>query len=357
MALFSVADVRLSGISAAVPSQAVRNEDLDLLKTPDGKGFVRAVGIGTRRVAPPEVCASDLCVAAAERLLRDCDISRDEVGLLVFVTQTPDHPVPGNSMLAQRRLGLPTSTWVLDVNQGCAGYVYGLATAVSLMSAAHIRRGLLLVGDTLTRLLSSQDRSTLPIFSDAGSATLLEQSAGAEPMYFNLGSDGHGADVIQVRTGGARHPFGPASLSVRVEEPNVARAPIHLAMRGMDVLYYTMKYAVPNIHELLAFANACVDTPDYWVFHQANQILNDCLRKRLCIAPERAPETLLDYGNTSCASIPVTICVRLADALANGRRKLLLSGFGAGFSWGSALVGGESVTCPEILEVDGPHGT
>jgi 3-oxoacyl-[acyl-carrier-protein] synthase-3 len=357
MALFSIADVRLSGISAAVPAQTVRNEDMDLLKTPEGNCFVRAIGIETRRVAPPEVCASDLCVAAAGHLLRARDVRPDEIGLLVFVTQTPDYPLPGNSMLVQRRLGLPASTWVLDVNQGCAGYVYGLATAASLMSAARIGKGLLLVGDTLTRLLSPQDRSTLPIFSDAGSATLLELSSGAEPMYFNLGSEGQGAGIIQVRSGGARQPFGPASLCLREEEPNVARAAIHLAMRGMDVLHYTMTYAVPNIHELLAFADARVDTPDYWVFHQANRILNDCLLKRLRIAPERAPETLSEYGNTSCATIPVTICSRLADALANGRRTLLLSGFGAGFSWGSALVGIDSATCPELLEIDSPHGT
>jgi 3-oxoacyl-[acyl-carrier-protein] synthase-3 len=356
MALFSIADVCFSGIAAAVPSQTVRNEDLDLLKTSDAKGFVRAVGIGARRVAPPEICASDLCLAAAQRLLRERDVSPDEIGLLVFVTQTPDHPLPGNSMLAQRRLGLPVCTWVVDVNQGCAGYVYGLAIAASLMSAARIGKALLLVGDTLTRLLSCEDRSTIPIFSDAGSATLLELGADMEPMYFNLGGEGQGAEVIQVRAGGARQPFGPDSLAVREEEPNVARAPVHLAMRGMDVLHYTMKYVVPNIHELLDFARASIDTPDYWVFHQASRILNDCLLKRLGIAAEKAPQSLLEYGNTSCATIPVTICARLADTLANGRRRFLLCGFGAGFSWGSALVSSQSVICPEILEVDGTHG-
>src|SRR5207253_29051 len=118
--------------------------------------------------------------------------------------------------------------YLLDVNQGCAGFVYGLASIASVMSAAKIEKGLLLVGDTITRLLSPKDRSTLTIFSDAGSATLLERAADTEPMHFNLGSEGGGADVIYVRAGSAREPFGPDSLSMSEAEPNVARAPIHL---------------------------------------------------------------------------------------------------------------------------------
>jgi len=351
---FSISDVRLSAVAAAVPAHQVRNGDLDLLSEPEGAAFVKAVGINARRVAPPEICASDLCVAAARRILQVAGVRPEGIGVLVFVTQTPDYHLPGNSMLAQRRLGLPASTYLLDVNQGCAGYVYGLASVASLMSAARIGKGLLLVGDTITRLLSARDRSTLPIFSDAGSATLLERTSAAHPMHFNLGSDGEGADVIYVRGGGAREPFGPESLRMCEEENKVVRAPIHLSMRGMDVLHYTLKYVAPNIKELLAFANADTDTPDYYVLHQANHILNQCLLRRLGIAPEKAPETLLDYGNTSCATIPVTLCRRLGKELAQGEKALVLSGFGAGFSWGSAFISGESILCPELLEIHDP---
>jgi 3-oxoacyl-[acyl-carrier-protein] synthase-3 len=128
-------------------------------------------------------------------------------------------------------------------------------------------------------------------------------------------------------------------------------------MRGLDVFRYVLKYVEPNIRELLAFANGHVDTPDYYVFHQANRLLNEALQRRLGVPAEKAPETLLDYGNTSCATIPLTICRRLAQDLAHGSKTLLLSGFGAGFSWGSALVSSESVLCPELLELDEAHGT
>jgi 3-oxoacyl-[acyl-carrier-protein] synthase-3 len=352
MALFSIPNLRLSAVAAAVPVRELRNEELPLLNNSQAIEFARVVGIHSRRVAPPAICASDLCVASARQILQRSDLSPAEIGVLVFVTQTPDYPVPGNSVLAQHRLGLPSSAYLLDLNQGCAGYVYGLASLAALMSATHIEKGLLLVGDTITRLLSSNDRSTFPIFSDAGSATLLVRTPDVGEMHFNVGGDGQGADIIQVRGGGARQPFGPDSLLMREEERNVSRAAIHLSMRGIDVLHYSMKYVARSIKELLAFANANVDTPDYYVFHQANRILNDSLLKRLGIPAAKAPETLLDYGNTSCASIPVTICGRLREVLAQSSKKLLLSGFGAGFSWGSGLIGAESVVCSEILEID-----
>ena len=353
MGYFSIPNIRLSGIAAAVPLRQVSNENLDLLNEPEAKAFVRTVGIRTRRVAPPAVCASDLCLVAAQRLLQLRGLNPAEIGALVFVTQTPDYLLPGNSTLVQRRLGLKPSSYLLDVNQGCAGYVYGLASAACVMSAAKIQKGLLLVGDTITRLLSPQDRTTVPIFSDAGSATLLELVAGAEPMYFNLGSDGAGAEVIYVRGGGAREPFGPDSPLTTAQGHDPACASVNLSMRGMDVLHYVLKYVAPNIRELLDSAHTGIDTPDYYIFHQANRILNECLVKKLGIAPQKVPETLLDYGNTSCATIPVTICRHLGRELASKKKNMVLSGFGAGFSWGSALITAESMLCPELLELDG----
>ena len=356
MASFAVRNLRLRAMAAAVPAQEVHNQHLDLLSESQRRGFVRAVGINTRRVAPAGLCASDLCVAAAQTIVERLGVCPDDIGVLVFVTQTPDYPLPGNSSLAQHRLGLPASTFVLDLNQGCAGYVYGLATLAGIMSATGIDRGLLLVGDTITRLLSSKDASTVPIFSDAGSATLLEREPGAEAMYFDLGGEGKGADVIQVKGGGARQPFGSDSLVLSEAEHHVLRAPVHLSMRGIDVLHYVLRYVEPNIRDLLAFANIDIDAPDYYVFHQANQILNDSLRRRLGVPVEKTPDTLFDFGNTSCATIPVTICRRLGSALAHGSTRLLLSGFGSGFSWGSALVTTESVLCPALLELDERDG-
>jgi 3-oxoacyl-[acyl-carrier-protein] synthase-3 len=352
MALFSISNIRIEGIASAVPRATVDNLELDLMTKDEREAFVRKVGIRRRRIAPPATCASDLCIAAAERLFQDTKERREQIGALVFVTQTPDFLLPGNSALTQKRLGLRNSTYLLDLNQGCAGYVYGLATLAAVMNATGIGKGLLLVGDTITRLLSCEDKSTLPIFSDAGSATLLTYSKGAAPVYFNLGTDGEGAGAIRMHDGGSRHPFGEQSLALQDIGPGVRRAPAHLAMEGVDVLQYSFRYVVPNILDLLNKAEWTANDPDYYIFHQANRLLNEGLAKKLELKLAKVPESLTDFGNTSSATIPVTINYRLNQVLPEGSHKLLLAGFGIGFSWGSALVQVDSLVCPEVIEVN-----
>ena len=351
MALFSTTNIKIAGVASCVPRDSVDNLSLDLLDSGRREAFVARVGIRTRRIAPRSVCASDLCVSAAQQLLGEAGWKAGEVGALVFVTQTPDLVLPGNSVMTQTRLGLSTSALLLDLNQGCAGYVYGLASLSALMQGAQIKRGLLLVGDTISRLLSREDASTVPIFSDAGSATLLEYSSEAEPMWFNLGSDGNGAAAICVQDGGSRNPFNPESMTVRDAGPGIRRAPAHLAMQGVDVLQYCFRYVVPNIQELLVTAGWLMSDADYCVFHQANRLLNDGLARKLGLSAAKIPESLADYGNTSSATIPVTMNHRLGDCLPQGKHKLVLSGFGAGFCWGSALVETDRIVCPPILEL------
>jgi 3-oxoacyl-[acyl-carrier-protein] synthase-3 len=352
VAFFSTSGIRLAGVAAALPASASSNLDLACLNASERQDVVNKIGIPWRRIAPPAVCASDLCMSAAVALLSQTATLAAEVEILVFVSQTPDYPIPGNSMLLQNRLGLPHSTLVLDLHQGCAGYVYGLAVLAGMMQQTGARKGLLLVGDTITRCLSPNDRSTQPVFSDAGSATLLEKAPDAHPMYFNLGAEGKGADIIRIRDGGARHPFSNRSLVEEEPEPGLRRMPVHLSMQGIDVLNYSLKYVTPNIKALMEQIPANLPAPDYFVFHQANKILNDGLIKKLGIPPEKAPETLSEYGNTSCATIPITLCRRLGPALNRSKLHLVLSGFGVGFSWGSAWLEAGPICCPEIIETD-----
>jgi 3-oxoacyl-[acyl-carrier-protein] synthase-3 len=354
MALFSIPDIRITGVASAAPDTVADNLDLDLMGGDEKAAFVKKVGIRTRRIAPRPICASDLCVGAAERLLALRNEKPEEIGALVFVTQTPDFLIPGNSMLAQKRLGLSESAYLIDLNQGCAGYVYGLAILSGMMRSARIQKGLLLVGDTISRLISPEDKSALPIFSDAGSATLLESSTAGDQMFFNLGADGNGANAIRMIGGGARYPFSEDSLKMQDIRPGIRRAPAHLSMEGLDVLQYSLRYVVPNISELLEAAGCGVDDPDYYVFHQANRLLNESLARKLGLKSEKIPYSLEDFGNTSCATIPITLNSRLGGSLSEGRHKLLLSGFGVGFSWGSALAQVDSITCPEVIHLPSP---
>ena len=334
-------------MAIAVPDNCVDNTELDILDVAEREAFVKKVGIGSRRVAPAGLCASDLCMAATERIMSLKGYKYSDFGALVFVTQTPDYLLPGNCAIVQSRLGLAHSTFMLDINQGCAGYVYGLATLTSVMKSTGIEKGLLLVGDTITRLLSETDKSTVPIFSDAGSATVLEQTDNGGMMHFNLGADGQGAEVIRVAAGGARNPIRS------IKEEN--RSSSCLSMKGIDVLNYSFRYVKPNIEALFTQAGWDMGSVDYFIFHQANKILNDSLLRKLGIPPEKAPETLGDFGNTSCATIPMTINHKIGKQLETESLRLMLSGFGVGFSWGSALINMGPVHCPELLEINTPY--
>lgn len=348
MALLKTHNVRLAGLAAALPSQKVANAELELLSERERQQLVRTTGIAWRRIAPPDLCASDLCHAAASQLLKELDWSPESIDLLVFVSQSPDHTVPGTASQLQDRLGLGKQVMAIDLNQGCAGYVYGLSVAASLMQAG-LRRGLLLVGDTITHTLSEQDKSTVPIFSDAGSATALEFDTAASPMHFNLQTDGSGYKAICIEEGGARRPFSPEAFDLQEFGPGILRGRGHLSMQGLDIFNFALAEVAPNIKELLAFAGKDLEWADAYVLHQANLLLNESIRRKLALPADKFPYSLQEFGNTSSATIPVTLVHCLSEALAKGRTNLVLSGFGVGLSWASAsLECGSVLTLPMI---------
>jgi len=357
MAAFSIPNISITGIVASVPSDMEDNMDLAMLHQQEKEYLIHKIGIKTRRIAPTGMSSVDLCVGAALALFQKSQCDPSSIGIVVFVTQTPDYPLPGNSMIVQKKLRLPETALFYDLHQGCSGYVYGLSMIAGLMHSLDINKGLLLVGDTLSHLLSPNDRTTKPIFSDAGSATLLEKSPDTQPMHFSLGADGTGANIIQVRGGGARHPFDLNSLSLKEYSPGIHRAAVHLTMEGIDVMNYSLRHVVPNIQSLLQVAGWDSESIDFFVFHQANKILNESLRKRLDLPVHKVPETLTSFGNTSCATIPITITNCLGEQVKKRALKLLLCGFGAGFSWGSALLETkQGIACPKPIEISMPYG-
>jgi 3-oxoacyl-[acyl-carrier-protein] synthase-3 len=351
MAFFSIKHTAIRGIAAAVPKNKVSNHDLTDVEGAERDKLINTLGIEYRRVAPLEMCASDLVVASAERLLKELNWHPSDIDVLVFVSQTPDHVLPGSSMHIQQRLGLPATCAVFDVNQGCAGYVYGLSLISGFMSASGLQKGLLLVGDTITRLISPHDKSLIPIFSDAGTATALELDHGAAPMVFNTNSIGADYEAIIVREGGARYPINASSLQFTEYEGGVRRAGSHLAMKGLDVFNFSLKKVAPNVNELLEKAGQAREEIDFFIFHQANRLILEAIGKKLNIPASRIPSTLRAFGNTSGATVPLTIVANLRTENKIVDSKLLLSGFGVGLSLASAIVDFRRVTCPEIIEL------
>lgn len=326
MARFSVENVELKGLASAIPSNKVANRDLDILDEKEKALLIKTTGIDDRREASQGTNASGICAEAAQKLLSEINWNPEEIDILVFVSQTPDYQVPGNATLLQQELRLPKTAMCLDINQGCAGYVYGLATISSMMSAGKLQRGMLLVGDVITHTIDKKDKSSRPIFSDAGSATALQYNEAADQIQFNLQADGEGHEAIRIQDG-------------------------KFSMQGLDVFNFGLREVSPNVNELLGTED--MESIDYFLMHQANKLLNEQIRKKTGFPAEKVPYSLEKFGNTSCATIPVTMVSEIRDALQTKELTLLLSGFGVGLSWGSALIKTEKLVVPEMIEIEG----
>lgn len=327
MALLSIPGVHIRGISASVPSHKVLNSSLKGFSEEEIELLIKTTGITSRYIAKAPLKASGLCLAAAKKIITELDWNKDEIEILIFVSQTPDYTIPGSSMQLQHALELSSSCLTLDINMGCSGYVYGLSVITSMMKASSLKKGLLLVGDTITQMLSPEDKSTVPIFSDAGSATALEIESSAPNMIFNLQSNGVGYDTIIKEHGD------------------------FLKMKGMEVFSFGLKEVVPNLKKLISHFNIDTDAIDFYIFHQANLLLNEAIRRKLKLEAHKVPYSLQEYGNTSCATIPLTIVSQLQKEITTQNLTLAMSGFGVGLSWGSCIVQFSNIVCPKLIMV------
>ncbi|HXH17973.1 MAG TPA: ketoacyl-ACP synthase III [Chitinophagales bacterium] len=349
MALFSIQNIRVSGISSCVPKTEVSNFDLELISPRERDLLVKSVGIEKRRVAEPGICTSDLCLKSAETLLSALGWRKEEIGVLIFVTQTPDYITPATSNILQDKLGLPGGCLALDINLGCSGYVYGIAVAASLLAALGRGKALLLAGDISTATVSEKDKSTAPIFSDAGSATALEIAPGSPPLFFNLQGNGKGFEAIMIPDGGYRHPVTEKSLQYQTAGEGIVRNKTHLILNGIDVFNFSVTEVPKNVEELLKFCGKDRTIVDYYLFHQANLLINESIRKKLKLESRQVPYSLRDYGNTSSATIPVTIVSRLREQVSTQPLRMIFSGFGVGLSWGSMYVETDGIVCTDMV--------
>ncbi len=313
----------------------------------------KTIGLDRRRVVEEGTTAVDLCAAAAKHLIKEVEVSLDSVDGMIFVTQTADYPQPCNAAVLHGRLGLSKNCASMDVNLGCSGYVYGLWLAHMMVGSGACERVLLLAGDTLSQLVHPGDRSVAPIFGDGGSATLIDSESDSE-SWFSLETDGSGYDKLIVPAGGMRLPLGPEThKEIRDEEGNV-RSLETLCMDGAEIFNFSITEEPKNVKELLSYAGMESEAIHYYVFHQANRYIIGNIAKRLKLDPARVPtKTVEQYGNQSSASIPCALCHELGAVLRGTTpHHLLLSGFGVGLSWGSAILEiGELSVC-ELVELE-----
>lgn len=352
MGLLSFENVGISGIAAAVPTNVIKNQEYDLyFKKEDIKGIVDKIGVIERRFVDENTCSSDLCYAAAEKLIGGMKINREEIDLLIFISQTPDYRMPATSVLLQDRLKLSSSTITFDVNLGCSAFLYGLTIAYSMITAGNIRKALILDGETRSKVYSQKDRKTGFLFGDAGVAALIERGEKFGKSWFSLNSDGSRESLIKIPAGGYRKMSSCETVTEKViDEYGNIRSEEQGYMNGADVFNFVIREVPRDFDRLIGFSSLDVAEIDYFVFHQANSYINGFLAKKMKLPEEKIPSTIGKYGNTSSVSIPLTIVSELKDKL-NGHKRLLLSGFGVGLTWGTAVVEVEDCYIGEIVEV------
>ena len=215
MAIFNIPNIVIAGVSACVPRTIERNRDSALLDEDEKEKLIASIGVEEKRVADDRTATSDLCFEAAEQLIADLEWNKADIEVLIFVSQTPDYILPATSCILQERLGLSQECYAVDISLGCSGWVYGLSTIASIMSAGQLHKGLLLVGDTAMKLGSSLDKSYFPLFGDAGTVTALEYEAGNRGMTFHTATDGSGKEAILIPEGGYRIPFNTSTLRLQ----------------------------------------------------------------------------------------------------------------------------------------------
>lgn len=340
-------------MAAAVPSHIIDNyKYTEYFPEDQVKSVVDKIGIYERRFADKDTCSSDLCFAAAEKLLIDNNVERSDIDLLIFISQTPDYRMPATSLLLQHRLGLPSNCVAFDITLGCSAFIYGLSVAYSLMSTNKFRKALLLDGETRSKVYSPKDRTSAFLFGDGGVAVLIERNEKYGESYFSMNSDGSRADLIMIPGGGYRNPSSAETVREKVvDEHGNIRSDEQGYMKGSEVFNFVIREIPKNIKQTLEYASKSVDELDYIVFHQANNFINSYIAKKMKLDVSKIPSTIQKYGNTSSVSVPLTIIDQLKSEF-EGKKMVLMSAFGVGMTWATAILNMVDCKISDVVEVE-----
>lgn len=346
MAFLEFKNVRIAGISAGVPKQIMKT-----VSTTDQYGdeeFIQTTGVREKRYSN-DLTTSDLCYMAAERLIADLSWDRESIDALFFVTQTPDYILPATSCIMQDRLRLAKTCFSMDISLGCSGWVYGLSAMLSLMQGGQIRRAIVMAGDARKQAYEEPDQ----LFGFAGTVTALEyDTENGSTFCFDMGTDGSGYDAIIKPFGGTRNQVTVKALEPVMCEDGRKRHGFQTKMKGMDVFAFGITTAPKSIKRLAEHFGFDYLDRDYYVFHQANMKMNNQIVKKLKLDSNKVPSSMYEFGNTSSASIPLTIVTQLKGKVENNPTKFLCCGFGVGLSWGTVAFETKKLFISELVEVE-----
>lgn len=326
----------IKAISYYLPDREVSNEEL-VNEFPEWTvaKVASKLGIDSRHVAAEQETAGDMAEQAARKLLNDWDIQAETIDFVMLCTQSPDYFLPTTACILQHRLGIPTTAGALDFNLGCSGYVYGLALAKGLVVSGIAENILLLTAETYSKHIHPKDKGNRTIFGDGAAATLVSTDGMASVGEFSLGTDGSGAENLMVKTGGMKfkRPINDYKL-----EDGVLTSSDHLYMNGSEIFSFTQDHVPIVVKETLQKNDLNQDAIDLFVFHQANKHMLNFLRKKIKIEEERFYYCLANVGNTVSSTIPIALKEALDDHTIQGGQRVLIAGFGVGYSWGGCIL-------------------
>ena len=344
--------ISVKGIAGCVPRGRVNVlTDHEFVLAEDRKKISDLTGVKEYRKAGADICSSDLCLKAAESLIKGLGIDPMTLDAVIFATMTPDYRIPSTACILQDRLGLPTTSIAYDINMGCSGYVVGLYNACALLQGGGLKRVLLLAGDTQTKLCHEKDKNVVFILGDGGTATLLEADGSQNEIKIELMTDGSRFKNLYVPAGGFRRPSTDATREVTQRADGGLRSEDNLYMDGMEIFKFSSTDVVKSIQGFMDSDKLTSQDFDYLVLHQANKFMNDKIARKLKFPAGKVSYSINVYGNTGSASIPLTIAHNRSGIEGSGKVRCLLSGFGVGLSWGVADVTLDNIYCPPVIEL------
>ena len=329
-------NIGIEAIQACVPE--TRCKTIEQTKFFDDKhllNFIETTGIEERRIIDDSHTTSDLCQKAAENLFELSDFDKNTIDALIFVSQTPDYRIPSTSTLLQDRLGLSHDVYTMDINNACSGYIWGLIAAYTLCNSG-FDNVLLCVGESPSKLLSESDSSTTLMFGDAGTVSLIRKDVKFGESFFSYNTDGSQVKSVYIPGGGYRTPSSNKTITTYLDDEGNSKTLEQLHMDGLSVFSYSVRAMTKDVKSLFEYSGLEISDIDTFVLHQANKFLNDKIAKKLSIPKEKEINSIRLFGNTSSASIPLTMAFNNDKSFNNN--KLLFTAIGASFTWASAIV-------------------
>ena len=320
--------ISITGLGCHVPERIVTNDELAKMVDTNDEWIRERTGIRERRIAEPEQALSDLCMPAARQALADAGLEGSEIDLIIVATVTPDMAFPSTGAIMAHQLGSADAA-AYDLSAGCTGFMYAVAQGYGMLAGGLANKALIVGGDVLSKILDWSDRSTAVLFGDGAGAVVLERVADGGFLGFELGADGSGGPQLYLPAGGSRTP---------ASEESVAEHLHFVQMNGREVFKFATRVLVSSAEAVLAECGRTIEDVDVYVPHQANVRIIEHARQKLGIPEEKTVIDVDRYGNTSSGSIPLALVDAKADGRLQAGRLVLMTGMGAGLTWGSGLI-------------------